>query len=702
MDIDVLNREALRSAGAGAWEYVRTDERGAQERWRFRASPELRALMGLPPGEFAHDDATIWLQLIDPDDVISFRSALDQCLQGLCARLDVVFRVHHRDGGLRTLHARARVEHEPSGAVRRIVGLTVDETEAYEAQRRALLIAGVFDSALGGLLICNGEHRIIEANRRFMTISGLSLDELRRQTVDQVLFSGAPPEVAERAWATVAERGLWVGGVLLSHRDGRSYRLELRLTAAGSEGAARRYAALVFDLEAQEAPAVRRQTDEVPEREAAPAEALRRRIDAAIREAVELRNGLSVFVLALDRFDAVVETYGRTRTERVLQAAAERLGRLDEAVVVCEHLQNERFALAISDLLEQRDIEQAFARMLDLLDQDFSVDGRSLRLTASAGVAVFPIDGINAELLLQRAENALEDVRRRSRGVRRLQTYTPELSDYAADRIHIEGSLRKALKLGAFECHLQPKVRLEDQRWIGAEALIRWRLGDAWLSPSRFIPIAEESGLIKDLGRWVLWEAASRVAAWRREGLIDAEFRVAVNLAGAQLEPELLRTVRAVLGYTRLPSEVLILELTETVLMENPQAARAVLDELRRAGVGIALDDFGTGYTSIGQLQSLAIDELKIDRSFIRGLPDEPGAQAIVRSLVTLGHGLKLNVIAEGVETEAQRAALLKLGCRCGQGFLFSKALPFDQFEQALLAHRESGRPRGFGRREGE
>ncbi|NGY06698.1 putative bifunctional diguanylate cyclase/phosphodiesterase [Solimonas terrae] len=688
MDRNAVTLEAVRGARAGAWEYVRADELGVRHRWRFRASPELRALLGLAEHELAHDDADSWLKLIEPSDAAAFSEALEQCLHGFSRVFDVIFRARHRDGSVRTLHARASVPAGKAGSLKRLAGLTTDITDFLAGRQRAELIASVFDSAVGGLLICDEAHRVVEANRTVTQMSGRSAVELSRLTLEQLLFANASAEEIDDAWTSVARRGVWIGRVAGRRRDETPYRFEVRMAAAGGEGGPRHYAVLIFDLDTLDA--------QVPITSAAPENVppedgneLRGLIDMAIKSAVNLRRGLTVLVLAIDRFDALIEAFGRRRTAKVLEACVRRLARLNDATLLCRQSQSDRLVLVVADLIEQRDIEQAFGRILEIVGRDIAVDGHAVRLLVSAGASVFPLDGVNADLLLQHAESALGVARRQGRGAC-LRIYEPELGDYASDRIHIEENLRKALKLGAFECHLQPKVRLENRRWFGAEALVRWRIGDTWIAPSRFIPIAEDSGLIKDLGRWVLWEAASRIAIWRREGLIGKDFRVAVNLAGAQIESELSRTVRAVLGYTQLPSRALMLEITETVIMQNPQETRKVIDELRGFGVGFALDDFGTGYTSMSQLQSLAIDEIKIDQSFVRALPDDPNSEAIVRSLITLGNGLKLDVIAEGIETEVQCAALMKLGCRLGQGFLFSKALPFDSFERALAEQREA------------
>lgn len=688
--------DAAAAARVGAWEYVRVSAHSAERRWRFNASPGLRTLFGFRDGEI-EDAPEEWTSLLIDGDRHRFESTVGRCLQGLAETVDIVFQARHRDGRLVTVHARGRAELDDSGRVQRLIGMTWDISALHAEQQRTTLIARVFEASVGGLVICDAEHRILEANQTFMRMTHLSMPELRSLTLSQALFAGTDDDPLQRSWDAVRGKGIWVGHVNAHSRDGVAYRAEVRLGAADGGKPPAHYAALVVDTESLASADAHDAGGAFDASMFSTPRELHYQLMQAIKDAVGMRSGLAVFVVSIDRYSALLEAFGRNCMEQLLRECTSRLRDAVDEPVALGRLQADCLAFAVSDVLEERDVDHIFSNVTATLTRNFSIRDHTIRVSVSGGAAVFPIDGVNAEMLLQRSRSALEEARRNSRSGGRFRLYRPELSDDASDRVHTEAKLRKALKLGAFECHLQPKVRLEDGHWVGAEALIRWRIGDSWISPARFIPIAEESGLIKDIGRWVLWEAASRVAAWRSAGLIGDQFKVAVNLAGAQLESELMRTVRAVLGYTQLPSSALMLEMTETVIVENPVQARELLGELRRMGVKISLDDFGTGYTSMSQLQSLPIDEIKIDQTFIRSLPSDSSSSAIVSSIITLANGLGLDVIAEGIETETQRASLLRLGCRRGQGFLFSQALPADEFERALRTRSDVKAKEGSG-----
>lgn len=686
MDQGKLLADAARAARAAAWEYVRLDDQPAERRWRFYATPELRSLMGYTT-KVLGSDPNQWVNQMHPDDIAEFTAQVGRCLQGMSDRLDVIFRVKNADGQLMTVRASGCLERELDGRARRLYGLTWDVTKFFAARERSDLIARVFDAAAGGLVICDPSQRVIEANKTFHQITGWPEGTVKGRSLDRIVFGEAGAEIAKTAWASVRSRGAWIGQTSATRKDGRPYQAEVRISSIlSSAGETTHYAGLIFDLDALSAFGSISGARPIQSHGVMGAEDLHRLLGAAINEAATVRTGLTILVLGIDRLSSMFETYGRRHVDQLLIACEDVFRRSLADTAIVAHVSGDRFVIAVPDLMEEQEVSLIFSRLQSALRTDIRIEGKTFVLSASAGAAVFPLDGSTSELLLQRAENALEDAARFGKRGNHLELYSAKVSDHASDRLHLENSLRNALKHGSFECHLQPKVALESGRWVGAEALMRWRIGDTWISPGRFIPIAEESGLIKDMGRWILWEAASKVAQWRRDKLISAGFRVAVNLAGAQLEPELIRTVRAVLSYNQLPSDALMLELTETIIISDPKRAHSLLEELRKIGVRVALDDFGTGFTSMSQLLTLPVDELKIDQSFVRGLPSDEVSAAIIRSVISLAQGLKLDVIAEGIETEAQRACLVELGCHYGQGYLFDKALTPVKFEEGLKA----------------
>jgi predicted signal transduction protein with EAL and GGDEF domain len=317
---------------------------------------------------------------------------------------------------------------------------------------------------------------------------------------------------------------------------------------------------------------------------------------------------------------------------------------------------------------------------LAALGRPFSLRGGENRLGASAGIALCPDHGTQREELMRCADIALFAAKGAGRGQHTL--FTAELDRAARERVQMQLELRHALVRGEFLLHFQPRVQPGDGRVVSAEALIRWQHPQrGLLYPGVFIEVAESCGLIEEIGRWVLDAACAQAAAWRREGL--ALQRVSVNISPRQLSSgELPALVVDVLERHRLPGSALELEVTESLLMNDPGEARAQLADLRRRGVTVALDDFGTGYSSMALLRQLPIDVMKVDRSFVVGLGVDDGAMAVTRAIVTLARSLRLHLVAEGVETEGQAEVLRSLGCDELQGYLFSRPVPAPEFER--------------------
>jgi EAL domain-containing protein (putative c-di-GMP-specific phosphodiesterase class I) len=299
------------------------------------------------------------------------------------------------------------------------------------------------------------------------------------------------------------------------------------------------------------------------------------------------------------------------------------------------------------------------------------INGQEVFTSASIGVAFFPEDGATCEQLLKNADTAM--YRAKQAGRNQTCFYTEDLKSDALARLKLEADLRRALAQQEFELHYQPRVDLATGRITSAEALIRWRRADRSLvAPGRFIPVAEETGLIVPIGEWVLRTACSQMRLWRDSG--HGDMRVAVNLSPRQFrQPDLVERIQSILSETGLDSRSLELEITESVAMHDPASTRTVLDKLHGIGIAVAIDDFGTGYSSLAYLKRFPIDYLKIDRSFVCGLPEDDDDRNIVLAIIALGRSLGLTLIAEGVESEAQRQFLRAHGCHEMQGYLFCR-----------------------------
>jgi diguanylate cyclase (GGDEF)-like protein/PAS domain S-box-containing protein len=391
----------------------------------------------------------------------------------------------------------------------------------------------------------------------------------------------------------------------------------------------------------------------------------------------------AVMFLNLDRFSHINETLGRVLGDRVLLDVAERVKGCLRGVDTIARVGGDEFVV----LAQQADDAGAHAtavRLLEALKRPFDQGGISFTVTASIGVALFPSDGASMDELMRRADSAMREVKRAGRAGYRFHRTRPGATDTRLrSRMRLDHAMRMALAQGRFRLHYQPQIDLASGRVVGAEALIRWRdpeLGE--ISPGEFIPVAEESGFIIAIGDWVLKRAVTQAAAWRSAGLAMA---VSVNVSALQFQqPGFVDGVADVLRESGLPPQLLELELTESILVQDAKDAMLRLQALAQLGVRLAIDDFGTGYSSLAYLKRFPISRLKIDRTFISGLPAEESDAAIVQAIVNMGRALRLEVIAEGVETDAQRRFLQAAGCDQFQGFLFAPALDVAAFEARL------------------
>ncbi len=417
---------------------------------------------------------------------------------------------------------------------------------------------------------------------------------------------------------------------------------------------------------------------------------------------------LAVLVLDIDHFKRINDTLGHGAGDSVLQEVAQRLvqcirgsdrafrgddGRAGAAagesgaLNTVSRLGGDEFVIVLGEVRRAEDSAGVARRIAEALAASFTVEANEMRITVSIGISVFPVDGSDAESLLKNADAAMFHAKEQGRD--RSQFFAATMNECAMRRFSLETSLRKALEHDEFLVYYQPKVDIVHGAPCGMEALIRWRRNDGKLvSPLDFIPIAEETGLIVPIGDWVMRSACAQAAAWAVEGL--GHLKLSVNLSAAQFrQPGFVGRVSEILAKTALAPELLELELTESMLVEDTAASIAILSELNALGVSISIDDFGTGYSSLSYLKRFPLDALKIDRSFVRDLATDADDAAIVTATIALAHSLRLRVIAEGVETEAQLAFLRSLGCDEAQGYLYSPPIPAEEFREWLIAqHR--------------
>jgi diguanylate cyclase (GGDEF)-like protein len=408
------------------------------------------------------------------------------------------------------------------------------------------------------------------------------------------------------------------------------------------------------------------------------------RLGQAIRHGARNAETFAVLFIDLDDFKKVNDTMGHSTGDDLLREVAVRLCSCVRNSDTVARLGGDEFTVVLLDLKAPELIARVAEKIITSLREPFPINGRDFHLGASIGIAVYPDDGENAEMLVRNADTAMYEIKKSSKNG--YCFYTGDMSARAIARMELEDDLRKGIAGEQFEVHYQPCVDAYSGRVVSAEALVRWRHPEYGLiMPDQFIGLAEETGLIVELGQWVLNTACSQARAWQHAGY--EPISIAVNLSMLQFEQgDLVKMIMEALVSSNLHSRWLELELTEGVLLKNAANAKDVLDELRLLGIRIAIDDFGTGYSSLIQLKQLPIDCLKIDRAFIDGILSDNDDATVVEAIIALGRKLNLTLVAEGVEEPEQLEFLRSLGCQRCQGYLFGAPCPADQFS-GFLTH---------------
>jgi diguanylate cyclase (GGDEF)-like protein len=413
------------------------------------------------------------------------------------------------------------------------------------------------------------------------------------------------------------------------------------------------------------------------------------RVSQAIVHAERAGEGFALCVLDLDRFKLINDSMGHRAGDELLKQVARRLIGTVRSVDTVARLGGDEFVLIINQVRTRADTEQLARKVLDALQAPAQVGELEVHTSASLGIAFYPKDGTSIETLYAHADAAMYCSKQR--GGASVECFTPTMNLATEERVRFEADLHRALKLQQFVLHYQPKFDHSTRRIHSVEALIRWRHPDRGLiAPDQFIPLAEESGLIVPIGDWVLREACRQLRARQDQGL--PRLRVAVNISALQFRrADLVDTVARALADAGVEAKYLEIELTETAVMSDPEESVTILERLSRMGVIVSVDDFGTGYSSMSYLRRFPIDKLKIDRSFITNVMTSADDASIVQAIISLAHGLRLKVVAEGIENAEQVAFLKNLGCDQYQGFYFSRPVDAAEFETMLRTDNADG-----------
>jgi len=574
-----------------------------------------------------------------------------------------------------------------------IVGIGRDVTARKQAEADLRLRNRAIESSINAILITNyskPDNPIEYANPAFERITGYAPADAMGRNISFLFGQEQEQAGIEEIRAALSECRDGRAALRNFRRDGSLFWNELYVAPVRDEtGSVSHFVWIMNDIteSRRDAERLERQATQDPLTGLANRNLLRQRITQSIVQARRTGQRLAVLFLDLDRFKAVNDSFGHPIGDCLLKLVAERLCNLVRESDTIARLGGDEFAIMLANLARSEDAGIVAQKVLAALSSPLNVEGRELHVSASIGVSVYPEDGDSGDALLKNADAAM--YRAKEGGPNGFQFYVPDMGIQARQRTELETALRGASDRKEFRLHYQPQVDLKSGRISGVEALIRWThpvLGP--IPPARFIPLAEETGLIIPIGEWVLRTACVQAKMWHDAGYGDLS--MAVNLSARQLrQNDIAETVRVVLAETGLTAEHLELELTETLLMQDSGAVADALRKLKTIGVTLSLDDFGTGYSSLSDLKRFPIDVIKIDRSFVSDLGRSEDDTSIARAIIAMAKILKIRTIAEGVETADQLGFLTANRCDAIQGYYFSRPLPAEEVFAQLREGRQ-------------
>jgi diguanylate cyclase (GGDEF)-like protein/PAS domain S-box-containing protein len=647
------------------------------------------ALTGYLPEELLLNQRLSFAELIHPDDHAPVRAHVDECLRER-RRIDIEYRIVRADGALRWVWGRGVGIYTGAGELEALEGFIQDITERKEAaqalQEAERRYRSIFENAIEGVFQTTPDGTYIAVNPALARIYGyrspedliVGLRDIRHQLYVE-------PERRGEFMRLMEEHGS------VSNFESRVYRRdgdiiwisENARAVHDDEGRLVCYEGTVEAI-------TERKLYEAEIHHQATHDALtglpnRNMLHDHLQRAIQVarqKGGLTVVAFVdLDQFKFINDSLGHQVGDELLKTVAQRLQSCLRDADMVARQGGDEFVLVLQNQTGEAGIAEAMQRILAAVSRPWQAGEREFHITSSIGVSRYPVDGRDVETLLKHADAAMYKAKEQGRN--NFQFFAPWMDTQVSNRLEMLISLRRALDRQEFKLFYQPKLSLRDGGIIGAEALIRWELpGQGMVAPDRFIPFAEEAGLIVPIGEWVLRTACEQNRAWQDAGL--PPIPVAVNLSPRQMNQALPEFVAGVLADSGLSASWLELEITENVVMKDAEKTVATLHALKRLGLRISVDDFGTGYSSLSYLRRFPVDALKIDKSFVRDIACDADSAAIVKAVISLGHILNLRVIAEGVEDEEQHVFLRENGCDEAQGYYFGKPMAVADFTARL------------------
>jgi len=587
-------------------------------------------------------------------------------------------RLHRHNDGVLSLDLAHRVVVVEGTHFGVLLGRDASERIAAEAQLQ--LAARVIQNSGEGIIITDANCHIIEVNKAFESISGYSREEALGRNPSFLSSGRQSKDFYRLMWHTLNTEGAWQGEIWNRRKNNEVFPESLSLsTIRNDSGDITHYVATFADI--TEAKTREARIQHMAHHDFLTGLPNRFLLSDRFRQvaAAAQRNDtrFALLFVDLDRFKNVNDTLGHAVGDQLLRDVAARLAAMVRGTDTISRQGGDEFLVLLGEIETPEAVAQVARKLIQALSEPFLLEGHQITVTPSIGIAVSPEDGSDLDALLKHADRAMYDAKQQGRN--NYQFFRREMNARSLELLLMESDLRQALRKGEFELHYQPLIAVSNGRPIGVEALLRWRHPERGLvSPADFIPMAEETGLIVAIGQWVLNTACRQLAQWHANDWPG--LRMSVNLSAAQFRREdLIDQVQAALTAAGLPAEALELEVTESILMIDAEGTESMLNALSSMGATLAIDDFGTGYSSLAYLKRFAVNTLKVDRSFVHGIGVDGEDAAICMAVIGLARTLHLNVVAEGVETQAQYDWLADAGCHIIQGFLMGRPAPADQ-----------------------
>lgn len=559
-----------------------------------------------------------------------------------------------------------------------------DITQKLADEARLQLAAKVFESSTDAIFITDRDQRIITTNPSFERLSGYTESEMQRKTPRDFFSAESNVDLIDQLLAKLEKDGCWEGELWNRRKNGHAYLCMITLVKVQDDHNKTLHY-IGFFKDRTETHVAKQKIEELAFSDALTGLPNRLLLSERIKQSIMIsgrdNSSFAVLFLDLDHFKQINDSLGHQFGDRVLLEVTERLKRCIRQVDTAARLGGDEFVLLLHEA-DAAGAEVCAQRVLEELSVPINLEGMSFTVTSSIGIALFPDDGTNMDDLIKNADSAMYHVKERGRSGFRF--YQRQMNIGLLSRMKLDHAMRQALEHHRFRLHYQPQINLSTGEIFGVEALLRWNdkdLGE--IGPAQFIPIAEETGVIVPIGNWVMQTAISQAAQWNHAGY---SLRMGFNVSALQFQQaNFVESIAATLEEHQLSPDKIELELTESVLIRDVEENLKKLESLAKLGVKLSIDDFGTGYSSLSYLKRFPIHKLKIDRSFIDELPTDESDVAIVTAIIHLAHAMKLQVIAEGVETEEQKNFLLNLYCDEFQGYLFSPAISASEFEEKFL-----------------